>query len=252
MSDSLSGKVAMVTGSAKGIGRASALELATCGADLVLNDWKHGEELEKVASIIKGMGRRALVCVGDIADVTGTTAMFSQTVNTFGRLDILVNNAAFSVRKPFLDLTPEEVHRTWNVSQWGVFYCSQLAARQMVKQGGGSIVMISSVHAFRPYPNASAYNAAKAAVNHLSASLALELVPHGIRVNAIEPGWIDTPGERQHNSEADIAEGKQRLPLGRLGTADEIARAVSYLCSDSASYITGATLRVDGGFSLKF
>lgn len=112
--------------------------------------------------------------------------------------------------------------------------------------------MIGSIHAERPYPNASAYNMAKAGVRHLAASLALELAPHSIRVNTIEPGWIDTPGERLHNTEAEISERGLALPMRRLGTVEEIAQAVAFLCSDAASYITGSTLRVDGGFALKF
>jgi glucose 1-dehydrogenase len=166
-------------------------------------------------------------------------------------VDILVNNAAFSVRKPFLELTVEEVERTWAVSQWGVFHCSQAAARQMVAQGGGgNIVVVSSVHSFRPYPNAMSYNAAKAAINQMAATWAVELAPYRIRVNILEPGWTDTPGERQFYSEEELARHGESLLMGRLATAQEMARAVLFLASDDSSYMTGACLRVDGGFVL--
>lgn len=252
MSDSLAGKVALVTGAARGIGRAVALELAHRGADVVLNDLGNQAEANEVAAIIEKMGRRAHVCLADVGDRAQVERMFDEAIHTFGHVDILVNNAAYSVRKPFLDLSLEEVERTWAVSLWGVFHCSQLAARLMSTQGGGAIAIISSVHSFRPYPNASAYNGAKAAINHMAASWALELAPQHIRINTVEPGWIDTPGERTHNTEEALATGASRLPLGRLGLPEEVAKAVAFLVSDDASYITGTTVRVDGGYSLKY
>src|SRR5579885_1436968 len=226
---SLQGKVAMVTGGASCIGRATALELAA------------NEKL----------GRRALYEPGDVGDRASVEQAIERTVTQFGRLDILVNNAGVSVRKPLLELEIADVETVWRVILWGAFHCSQLAARQMVKQGGGgNIVMISSVHASRHYPNATAYNGAKAAVNHMAATWARELAPHGIRVNAIEPGWIDTPGEHKAFSEETIREEGKKLPFGRLGRPEEIARAVRFLVSDDGSYVTGSVLRVDGGFVL--
>jgi len=134
---------------------------------------------------------------------------------------------------------------------WGTFHCSQFAARQMAASGrGGSIVMISSVHAERAFPRSTSYNGAKAAVNQMALTWAAELAPHRIRVNVIEPGWTDTPGERTFYTEEQIREEGARLPLGRLGTPAEIARAARFLVSPDASYITGAILRVDGGIVL--
>ncbi|MEO7652805.1 MAG: SDR family oxidoreductase, partial [Bryobacteraceae bacterium] len=125
------------------------------------------------------------------------------------------------------------------------------AARQMVKQGtGGNIVVISSVHVERPFANSTAYNAAKAGVDRMARTWALELAPHGIRVNIIEPGWIDTTGERLHSTEEQRREGGRKLPMGRLGTPEEIAKAVAFVVSPNASYMTGSVLRVDGGFVL--
>lgn len=252
MSDSLVGKVALVTGAARGIGRACAVGLAERGADLVLNDRAPSEELASLAAELGGLGRRVLVHCADVADRDAVDAMFLAAERVLGGVDVLVNNAAWNVRKPFLELSYEEMQRTFAVTFSGAFLCAQRAARLMVERGGGSIVMISSVHAFRPYPHACAYNGAKAALNHFASSIALELAPHRIRVNTVEPGWIDTPGERMHNTEAQIEERKMTLPMERLGTAREIADAVAYLCSDAAGYVTGSTLRVDGGFSLRF
>src|SRR5262249_2013044 len=136
------------------------------------------------------------------------------TAAEFGSVDILVNNAVTSRRAALLDLDPEDVRRTWDVALWGVLNCSQFTARKMVAQGrGGSILSISSVHAAQAYPNATAYNAAKAAVNHMSATWATELAPHRIRVNVIEPGWIDTPGERAYNTEDELREAGPTLPF---------------------------------------
>jgi len=174
-----------------------------------------------------------------------------ETASRLGSLDVLVNNAAKSVRKPLLELDVADVEQTWNVILWGTFHCSQIAARIMAAQGrGGNIVMISSVHAYRAFPNSTAYNGAKAAVNHMAATWAAELAPHRIRVNSIEPGWIDTPGERAFYTEQQIQEAGSRLPLGRLGSPEDIAKAVRFLVSEDGSYITGTCLRVDGGIVL--
>jgi len=248
----LHGKVAVVTGAARGIGRAVAIELARQGADIAFSDIQDLSVAGDTLRQIQQLGGRALFVQGDVASREDDQRLIQETVRGFGRVDILVNNAGRNVRKPLLELEPEDVEKTWGVSLWGVFHCSQLAAQQMAKQGeGGSIVIISSVHASRPYPNASAYNGAKAAVNHMAATWALELASQRIRVNAIEPGWIDTPGERSHFSEDQIRERGKALPFGRLGRAEEIAKAVLFLVSDEeSSYITGSCLRVDGGFSL--
>ena len=247
----LKGKVALITGAANGIGRATALELAARGADIAILDLAAPAQAAGLIEEIEKRGRRVLYVHGDVGDRTVAEETVAQTVDRLGRLDILVNNAGYNVRKPLLELEVKEVERVWSVILWGAFHYTQLAALQMVKQGhGGSIVMISSVHAYRPYPNASAYNGAKAAINHMAATWALELAQHRIRVNAIEPGWIDTPGERKTFSEEVIHERGHALPFGRLGEPEEIARAVRFLVSDDASYMTGSVMRVDGGFVL--
>jgi glucose 1-dehydrogenase len=247
---SLDGKVAVVTGGARGIGQATAVELARSGADVMFCDVCKPEQAAQTMAAIEGFDRKARFFHADVGDRAQVEDMFHEIVNEFGRIDILVNNAAMNIRKPLVDLEVEDVQRVWSVALWGVFHCSQLAARQMIKQQGGSIVMISSVHAVRPFPNNTAYNGAKAAVNHMAGTWAAELVGHGIRVNVIEPGWTDTPGERTLYSEEQIQTEGSQLPMGRLASAAEIANAVRFLVSDEAAYITGSCLRVDGGLLL--
>ncbi|MEK6396934.1 MAG: SDR family oxidoreductase [Terriglobus sp.] len=253
MRDSLHEETALITGAARGFGRATALEFARRGVNLILNDRNADEDLASVVAEARELGVRADSVVEDLNQRQGIERIFDAVCERYDALDILVNNAADSVRKPFLELAEEEVAQAWSVSQLAPMLCSQFAARQMVAQGcGGAIIMVSSVHAERPYPNALPYNAAKAAVNHMAASMALELAEHGIRVNTVEPGWIDTPGERRHYAEDEIVARGRTLPMGRLGKPEEVARAIAFLCSGDASYITGSVLRVDGGFALRF
>jgi len=197
------------------------------------------------------MGRQAWVCQADVADRAAVAWMFAGAVEHFGHIDIAVANAAMSVRELVIEAQWENVLRTIEVSQFGVFHTCQAAAQQMVKQGhGGKIVIISSVLEEIAPPTSAAYNMAKAAVNHLGRTMAAELAAHRINVNMIDPGWIDTPGERVFASEEAIQAGARRIPWGRLGTVEDIGKAVAFLTSDDADYVTGATLRVDGGFVL--
>lgn len=248
----LSGKVAIITGAAQGIGRATALELARNGADVTVNDLSRQQEKGlQVVREIQQLGRRALFVEGNVADRSHDERIVKETTAVLGRVDILVNNAAASIRKPLLELEVGDVETTWGTSLWGVFHCSQLAARQMVKQGqGGNIVNISSVHAYRPFPNSTAYNGAKAAINQMAFTWAVELARYNIRVNIIEPGWTDTPGERRVATEEEICEKGKQLLMGRLGRPEEIAKGVAFLVSEDASYITGTCLRIDGGIVL--
>jgi glucose 1-dehydrogenase len=247
---SLAGKVAVVTGGARGIGQATVVELARSGADVVFCDVCEVQKAAQTLELAAGFQRTIRFFQADVGNRTSVEEMFRQTVDEFGHIDILVNNAASNTRKPLIDLEVEDVEKVWSVTLWGAFHCTQLAARQMVRQRSGSIVVISSVHAERPFPNNTAYNGAKAAVNHMARTWAAELVGHGIRVNIIEPGWTDTPGERTLYTEEQIQEEGRKLPMGRLAAPREIAQAVRFLVSDEAAYMTGSCLRVDGGLLL--
>ncbi len=243
----LAGRAALVTGASRGIGRGCALELAREGADVVVNYRSHPEEAEAVVAEIREMGRRAMAFGADVGDRGAVDRMVDAAVAEFGRLDILINNAASSIRKPFLEYSEEEFAAVLQVALWSVFHCSQAAGRHMAARGGGKILVISSIHAFIPFPNSSPYNTAKAGINHMVYSIAGELAPHRINVNVIEPGWTDTPGERRYYTEEELRAGGAKLPWGRLGRPEEIGKAAVFLCSDDAEYITGACLRVDGG-----
>jgi glucose 1-dehydrogenase len=227
--------------------------LAKEGADVIVNYHSHPGEAEEVAAIISAMGRRALTWQANVGKREEVEAMFAGAVEHFGRLDIAVANAGMSIREPILTAKWENVLSVLEVAQFGVFHTCQLAAQQMVRQpqigrSAGKIIVISSIYAELAAPTSAAYNMAKAAVNHLVSTMAAELVDYHINVNVINPGWIDTPGERRYASEADIQEVARRLPWKRLGLPEDIALAVVYLASDSADYVTGAMLRVDGGY----
>ena len=247
----LENKVGIVTGSSRGIGRGCALAMAKAGADVVVTYRTHPEEAREVAKIIRQMGREALVVPLDVADRGQVEDMVQAAREKFGEINILVNNAATSVRKPFLEMPVEDMARVLNVSLWGVFHCSQTVARVMVEQGqGGKIIIISSVHAFIPYGTSLPYNTAKAGINNMGYTMAAELAQYHINVNVIEPGWTDTPGERVFYTEEYLKKEGEKLPWRRLGTIEDIGKAATFLASDAADYITGACLRVDGGFWL--
>jgi glucose 1-dehydrogenase len=247
----LSGKIALITGSSRGIGRGIAVEMAKEGADIVVNYLSHEDEARKVAEQARGMGRRALVCYADVSKREDVEKLVEATLEEFGRVDICVSNVGRTIRKPFVELTPEDFEWVMRASCFSVFNVCQLCARDMVKRGkGGAILIISSVHSFVPIGTSVPYNTAKAGINHMAATMAEELAPHRIRVNVIDPGWIDTPGERELCTEEELQEEARKLPWGRLGRPEEVGKAAVFLCSDDADYITAAALGVDGGFWL--
>ena len=249
----LEGKVALVTGAGRGIGRGIAVCLAEEGADLIANDLPGGDSpgARDTAEQIEKLGQRVLAYDADISDRDQVAALFATGAEQFGRIDIAVANAAFSIREPVIEAQWEHVLRTLEVTQFGVFHTVQAAARQMVRQGGGGkIVIVASVLSEIPFANSSAYNMAKAAVVHLGRTLAGELAPQRINVNVVNPGYIDTPGERRFATEEQIQRAGRNIPWGRLGTPRDIGRAVAFLASDDADYITGSVLAVDGGYRL--
>ena len=245
----LEGKKALVTGAAGGIGQGCAIELARGGADVVVNGRPGGTDLAATCREIDQLGRAATPIEANVFERASCEELVSGALEALGRIDILVSNPAYSLRCPFLEFDPEEFDRSIAGTLTAGFHMAQLVARHMVERGGGGkIVFISSVHAEMALAPCVGYNAAKAGLNHMSSSIAVELFPHRINVNCINPGWIDTPGEHRSFSEQTIQEAAPKLPWGRMGTAAEIGKAAAFLASDAADYITGTVLRVDGGF----
>lgn len=244
----LDGKVALVTGASRGIGKGCALALAEDGADVVINYRSHPEDAAATVREVEALGRRALAYGADVAERDKVDAMVAATIERFGRLDVLVANAYRSIRQPFLDMTLDGLNQTLAVTLLGTFHACQAGARVMVSCGsGGSIVIVASIHAEQAFAGATAYNMAKFGVTGLGLTMANELVRHGIRVNVLNPGWIDTPGERQFLSDEELYAEGRKLPMGRLGQPREMGRVAAFLASDDASFITGSVIRADGG-----
>lgn len=254
------GKVALVTGSARGIGQGIALCLAEGGADVIVNDLPPDadadvHDAQDTARQIEAMGRRSLVQYADVAQRDQVEAMFTAGVAQFGHIDIVVANAAMTIREPVIEAKWEHVQRVIDVCQFGVFHTCQFAAQQMVRQNaqvrtGGKIVVISSILSEIPLQTSAAYNMAKAGIIQFARTLAAEVAPYHINVNVIAPGWIDTPGEHKLATEDERREGARRIPWGRLGLPRDIGNAAAFLASDEADYITGTVIKVDGGYLL--
>jgi 3-oxoacyl-[acyl-carrier protein] reductase len=249
MSQKLAGKVAVVTGASKGIGASIAQHLAAHGAAVAVNYATSKEQAERVVAGITGKGGKAIAVQADVAVHGDIKRLFSEAKRAFGRLDILVNNAGLYEFAPLEEVTAERFHRLFNLNVLGLILASQEAARQF-GPAGGSIINISSVVATAAPPDASVYSATKAAVDAITRSLAKELGPRQIRVNAINPGMVETEGVHA----AGLAEGEFRqqyeshTPLGRIGQPADIAPAAVFLASDDARWITGETLHIAGGF----
>lgn len=252
MSDAnLKDRVAVVTGASLGIGRAAAIALARAGAKVVVNYRSHPEHAQEVVAEIEKLGSQAVAVQADVADQAAVENLVAEAVKNFGRVDIAISNAAYSDRERFFEADMAGFKRTVDVTMWGAFYLMRAATQQMIKQGqGGSIVMVSSPHAFIPAPRAMAYNMSKAAIEHAAKTAAIEVAEYRIRINIIQPGWTDTPGERKFASEDTLQTAGAKIPLGRLGTPEEMGEAIVFLCDPRNEYMTGASLLIDGGISL--
>jgi glucose 1-dehydrogenase len=248
---SFSGQVVVVTGASRGIGRATALAFAEAGARVVVNYFAHEDEALEVVKTITNAGGAAIAHQADVASLEAVEGLIQCAVDTYGRLDVAISNAVYSDREPFYEANMNGFRRTIDVTMWGAFHLVRSAARQLIRQQqGGVIGVVSSPHAFIPIPRAMAYNMAKAAIDHMCRTAAIELAGQRIRVNCIHPGWTDTPGERKFFSEQTLQEAAASIPWGRLGTAEEIARGILFLCDPRNDYVTGATLLMDGGITL--
>ncbi len=248
---SLAGRIALVTGASRGIGRSATLALAAAGCDVAINHLADLDEAEDVAAAVRHLGRRAVIVQADVASLNDVERAVIETVETLGRLDIAVSNAAYSDRDLFHLADLDGFRRTVDVTMWGAFNLLRSATRQMIRQGeGGAITIVSSPHAFVAVPRSMAYNMSKAAIDQMARTAAIELVEHKIRVNLIHPGWIDTPGERKFASEQQLEAASQKLPWKRLGQPAEIARGIVFLSDPASDYITGSSLLIDGGITL--
>ncbi len=236
-------KVALVTGAARGIGLAIARRFLADGYAVALLDID-APALVKTARELDG----ALALECDVAEPAQVRGAVARTEARYGRIDALVNNAGIAVFKPLLETTYEEWQRVLAVNLNGPFLCTQACAPVMLKNGGGSVVNISSISGLRASTLRVAYGTSKAALDHLTRQQATELGNRGIRVNAVAPGPVNTAMAQQVHSAAIRADYHDAIPLNRYGTEEEIAAAVAFLCSDAASYVNGQTLAVDGGF----
>lgn len=245
-------KKALVTGAGRGIGMGCALELARAGADVAVNDRERTFQAEAVVAQIQALGRQSMLVEGDVFEQVSCKLVVERAIDALGQIDIFVSNPAFQRRAEFLKFDPDTFAQVIKGTLAGGFYMSQLVARHMVERGGGGkIVFISSGHAHTPYAGSVAYNAGKAGLNQLAFTIAAELCPHRINVNVIEPGWIDTPGEHEAFGDDFMSKAGTELPWGRFGVPVDIGKAVVFLVSDDAEYISGAALRVDGGIWLQ-
>jgi NAD(P)-dependent dehydrogenase (short-subunit alcohol dehydrogenase family) len=242
----LQGRVAAITGGALGIGAATARLFAAEGAAVAVGDVK-ADAAEAVVEEIVQSGGRAIAVGVDVGDAGQVQAYLDRTVAELGRLDVMFANAGIAHSAPFLEHAEAQWHRVLRVNLTGVFLCCQIAARLMVKQGGGRIITTASINGFRGVENLVGYNTAKAGVIELTKTMAVELAQHNIQVNAIAPAQIDTRLTRGYSDEAR-ARRVARIPMGRFGEADEVARVALFLASDDASFVTGHTLAVDGGY----
>jgi len=254
---SLEGKVALVAGGSRGIGRATALGFAEAGADVVVSSRKL-PDLEKVADEIRALGRRALPVAAHAARMEDINRLVETVVAQFGTIDILVNNAGTN---PAMATALDADERLWdtivNLNLKGLYFLGQAAARVMKEHGGGKIINVSSVDGYRPEHNVGIYSITKAAVVMVTKSMALELAQYNIRVNAIAPGpvstrmldshWFTLPEEEARAQKADLA---KMVPLQRIAEPDEMVGAMIYLASDASSFATGETIVIDGGMLL--
>jgi 3-oxoacyl-[acyl-carrier protein] reductase len=241
------GEVAVVTGASRGIGKAIALTLAREGADVAVNYTKRHDQAGAVVDKIIEMGRKAIAIKADVSKRADVEKMMAKTAKAFKRIDILVNNAGIFPRCIFLEMREEDWDEVINVNLKGNFLCAKAASAYMVKAKSGKIVTLSSLAGVKSSPRGLHYSTSKAGIMGFTKALASELAPYNIRVNCCAPGIVDTDQPRQGLSEEQIVERGKNLPLGRIGTPQDIAEAVLFLVSPASNWITGQTFHCNGG-----
>lgn len=241
-------RVALVTGASTGIGAATAIKLSQCGVKVAVNYFRSEAEAKKVSTSIKSLGGSAFLVQADVRDAEQVRDMVARTLGEFGKIDILVNNAGgLPKRVPVLQMDDALWNELMDLNLRSTFYCSKAVAPHMIKKGYGRIVNVSSVAAFTGGAKDSAvYAAAKAGVNAFTKGLAKELAPHGITVNSVAPGFIDTAFHLKAGT-GSFDQFLASIPLKRVGTAEEVASVIAYLASDDSSYVTGSVFHVNGG-----
>jgi NAD(P)-dependent dehydrogenase (short-subunit alcohol dehydrogenase family) len=246
---SLSGKVAVVTGASRGMGREISLALAKYGADIVGCDILLSE-LEQVGKEIESLGRRALVRKMDVTKIPEIRAMVDAAVNAFGHIDILVNNAGINIPQSAEDVTEEAWDRIFNINLKGAFFCAQAVGKVMIQQKKGKIINVSSQAGSVGIPLRSAYCSTKGGINQLTKVLAIEWAKHNVHVNAVAPTFVETPFTKSMFEKPGFREYcLENIPLGRLGQAEDVVGGVIYLASEASNLVTGHVLMIDGGWT---
>lgn len=247
----LAGRVALVTGAGRGIGHGLALGFAREGADLVLVS-RSVDELEALATEIRSLGREALVAPADVRSIDQIHQVVEQAIQTYGRIDVLLNSAGIPMVSPTVELELEAWQRAIDINLTGTFICTQAVGRVMITQGRGSVINIGSIHSFQGLPMRAAYAASKGGVLQFTRSLAVEWAPLGVRVNCISPGWIRTPLQDQlvAAGKLDRAPLIARTPIRRMGEVADLVGPAVFLASDESGFVVGAQLVVDGGWGV--
>ena len=247
----LENEIAIVTGARRGMGKAHALTLAKLGAKVVVTDISQ-EECQLVVDEIEKNNGQAMAIECDVSKKQDIDEMIKKTVEKWGKIDVLVNNAGIAQFKPFLEITEQEWDKTIDINLKGYFLCAQAVAQEMVKQKSGSIINIASIAMGQVgvgFQNLAHYSASKGGIVAMTETMAIELGAHNIRVNAIAPGVIETPMVDPVKQDKQAMQGiLARLPLKRIGRSEEVANLVAFLASDASSYMTGSTVVIDGGW----